>query len=128
VSVSSDRTQAIFAKIEVLTTHEFRLNPMTKIASRQGRIFPEIQWTIDRVAAREAEREAFYQRCYLIFDRVRSELIATHYNWYVAIEPDSGDRFIDRDLEVASLQCRAKHPSKLHYTFRINESGTCGTI
>jgi hypothetical protein len=124
VSVSSDRTQAIFAKIEVLTTHEFKLNPMTKIACRQGRIFPEIQWTIDLVA----EREAFYQRCYLIFDRVRSELILTHYNWYAAIEPDSGDRFIDRDLEAASLQCRSKHPSKLHYTFRINESGSCGTI
>jgi hypothetical protein len=73
---------------------------MTDIARRQGRIFPEIQWTIDRVAVREAEREAFFERCYPIFDRVRSELISTHYNWYVAIEPDSGDRFIDRDLEV----------------------------
>jgi hypothetical protein len=48
---------------------------MTNLARRQGRIFPEIQWTIDRVAA----REAFYQRCYPIFDRVRSELISTHH-------------------------------------------------
>lgn len=50
----------------------------------------------------------------------------------MAIEPDSEEHFIDRDLEVASLRCREKHPGKLHYTFRntfrINESGACGSI
>ena len=94
----------------------------------RGRIFPEIQWTTEQKAEREAESEAFYQRCYPIFDRVKSELIATHYNWFIAIEPDSDEYFVDRDLEVASLQCREKHPGKLHYTFRINESGACGSI
>lgn len=95
---------------------------------RRGRIFPEINWTPEQIAQRQAEREAFYQRCYPIFDRVRSELIATHYNWFIAIEPDSGEYFIARDLELASSQCRAKHLDKLHYTFRINESGACGSI
>jgi hypothetical protein len=94
----------------------------------RGRIFPEIQWTPVQKAQQQAERAAFYQRCYPIFDRIKSELIATHYNWFIAIEPDSGEYFIDRDLEVASLQCREKHPGKLHYTFRINESGACGSI
>jgi hypothetical protein len=96
--------------------------------SRRGRIFPEIKWTEEQKAQREAEREAFYQRCKPIFDRVKSEVMATHYNWFVAIEPDSGDYFIDQDLEVVSLRCREKYPGKIHYTFRINESGTCGTI
>ena len=63
-----------------------------------------------------------------IFDKVKSELIETHYNWYIAIEPDSGEYFIDKNLEVASYQCRDKHSGKIHYTFRINETGTCGTI
>ena len=111
---------------------------MTKTTAtrRRGRIFPEIQWTPEQKAERAAESEAFYQRCYPIFDRVKPELIATHYNWFIAIEPDSKEYFIDspwerlrqRDLEVASLQCRATYPGKLHYTFRINESGACGSI
>ena len=30
---------------------------------RRGRIFPEIQWTTEQKAEREAESTAFYQRC-----------------------------------------------------------------
>lgn len=96
--------------------------------ARRGRIFPEIQWNEQQKAQREAEREAFYQRCQPVFEQVRAELIATRYNWFVAVEPDSGEYFIDQDLEVVSLQCRQKYPDKIHYVFRINESGTCGTI
>lgn len=96
--------------------------------ARRGRIFPEIQWNEEHKARHEAEREAFYQRCKPIFDRVKSELIETHYNWFVAVEPDSGEYFDDKDLEVVSLQCRKQHPGKIHYTFRINESGACVTI
>ena len=100
----------------------------TTATRRRGRIFPEIQWTPEQKAQRAAASEAFYQRCYPIFDRVKPELIAAHYNWFIAIEPDNEEYFIDLDLEVASLQCRAKYPGKLHYTFRINESGACGSI
>ncbi|MEM7581455.1 MAG: hypothetical protein AAF316_16780 [Cyanobacteria bacterium P01_A01_bin.80] len=102
-------------------------NKSTRTA-RRGRIFPEIQWTEEQFAHKRAEREAFYQRCKPIFDKVKSELIETHYNWYIAVEPDSGEYFIDKDLEVASHQCRDKHPGKIHHTFRINETGACGTI
>ncbi|BAZ09191.1 hypothetical protein NIES4071_09970 [Calothrix sp. NIES-4071] len=47
---------------------------------RRGRIFPEIQWTEEQRAQDEAEIEAFYQRCKPIFDKVKAELIETHYN------------------------------------------------
>jgi hypothetical protein len=103
-------------------------NMIKTTASRRGRIFPEIQWTPEQKSERAAERDAFYQRCQPIFDRVKTELIATHHNWFIAIEPDSEEYFIDRDLEVASLQCQEKHPGKLHYTFRLNKSGACGSI
>ncbi|MGJ5634134.1 hypothetical protein [Nostoc sp. CALU 1950] len=96
--------------------------------ARRGRIFPEIQWNEEQKERRSAEREALYQRCKPIFERVKSELIETHYNWFVAVEPDSGEYFIDKDLEVVSLRCREQHPGKIHYAFRINESGACGTI
>lgn len=95
---------------------------------RRGRIFPEIQWTPEQKAQWRAEREEFYQRCKPIFDKVKAEFIETHYNWFVAVEPDSGDYFIDKDSSVASRQCREKHPEKIPHIFRINETGVCGTI
>ncbi|MBW4599819.1 MAG: hypothetical protein KME29_09435 [Calothrix sp. FI2-JRJ7] len=95
---------------------------------RRGRIFPEIQWTEEQKAQSEARREAFYQRCKPTFDRVKAEFIETHYNWYVTVEPDSEEYFIDKDLQTAWQKCHDKHPGKLHHTFRINESGVCGTI
>ncbi|GAB1539842.1 hypothetical protein NUACC21_25090 [Scytonema sp. NUACC21] len=105
---------------------------MTEVKStrtaRRGRIFPEIQWTEEQKVQREAESEEFFQRCKPIFERVKSELIETHYNWYMAVEPDSGEYFVDKGLEVVSSKCREKHPSKAQYTFRINETGVCGTI
>lgn len=95
---------------------------------RRGRIFPEIQWTEEQRAQDEAESEAFYQRCKPIFDKVKAELIDTHYNWYVTVEPDSAEYFIDKNLLVAWQKCHDKHPGKLHHTFQINETGVCGTI
>lgn len=95
---------------------------------RRGRIFPEIQWTEEQKAQWETETENLYQRCQPIFDKVKSELIETHYNWYMTVEPDSGEYFIDKDLEVVWRKCREKHPGKIHHTFRINKTGACGTI
>ena len=95
---------------------------------RRGRIFPEIQWSEEKKAQRKAQQQAFYQRCKVIFDRVQPELILTHYNWYVAVEPDSGDYFIDQDVEVATQMARQKHPNFIPFVFRINETGTSGTI
>jgi hypothetical protein len=95
---------------------------------RRGRIFPEIQWTSEQIAQREAEREAFYQRCKPIFDKLKPELIETHYNWYVTIEPDSGEYFINQEDIKGALEAREKYPNRRLHTFRINETGACGTI
>jgi hypothetical protein len=100
----------------------------TKTPRRRGRIFPEIQWTDEQKAQRSAEREAFYQRCKPIFDRVKSELMQTHYNWYITIEPDSGEYFIEKDDTIGALKAHEKYPGARLYTFRINETGVCGTI
>jgi hypothetical protein len=99
----------------------------TRIA-RRGRIFPEIQWTQEQQIQWKAEREAFYQRCQPIFERMKPELIKTHYNWYLAVEPDSGDYFIDRDELVVAQIAHQKYPNTKLHVFRINETGTCGTI
>jgi hypothetical protein len=94
----------------------------------RGRIFPEIQWSPEEKARRKAEDEAFYQRCRAMFERVRPNLIEQHYGWYIAIEPDSGDYFIDPNKEAASQKARQKHPNAIHHMFAINETGATGRI
>jgi hypothetical protein len=74
--------------------------------ARRGRIFPEIQWTEEEKAKRQAEDKEFHLRCQVIFDRVKPEYIETHYGWYMVVEPDSGDYFIDRDEEVVMQMAR----------------------
>lgn len=96
--------------------------------ARRGRLFPEIQWTEEQQAQWREEREAFYLRSKPIFDKVQPELIKTHYNWYMAIEPDSGEYFIDKDsVEVAHI-AHQKYPGARLQVLRINETGVCGTI
>ena len=105
---------------------------MTQLSSnrtpRRGRIFPEYTIPPEELARRKAELDAFYQRCRAIFERVRPELIANHYNWFIIIEPDSGDYIIDADEEVASEKARQKHPHTKLGAFRLNETGACGRI
>lgn len=94
----------------------------------RGRIFPEIQWSPEKIAQWKAKKAARHQRCQEIFKRVQSELIESHYNWFMAIEPNSGDYFIDLDEEVATSMLRQKHPNAIPVLYKINETGVCGTI
>ncbi|MGK7947046.1 MAG: hypothetical protein AB4058_21515 [Microcystaceae cyanobacterium] len=95
---------------------------------RRGRIFPEIQWSESEKAQKIAEREAFYQRCRVVFETINVKLMIKHYGWYVAIEPESGDYFLDSDAEIASFQARQQYPHRIHCLFCLNETGACGTI
>ncbi|WP_449420460.1 hypothetical protein [Phormidium nigroviride] len=95
---------------------------------RRGRLFPEIQWSEEKKAEWRAELEDIYQRCKIVFDRLQPELIKTHYNWYMAVEPDSGDYFIANDDELVTKMAKEKHSHAKIHVFRINETGVCGTI
>ncbi|MEC4815732.1 MAG: hypothetical protein SAK29_21015 [Scytonema sp. PMC 1069.18] len=96
--------------------------------ARRGRIFPEIQWTEEQFAQWKAKQDEFYQRCKPIFERIKPELIKTHYNWYIAVEPESGEYFIDKDEMAAIKMSRQKHPKSPVFIFKINETGVAGTI
>ncbi|MBW4506135.1 MAG: hypothetical protein KME64_06460 [Scytonematopsis contorta HA4267-MV1] len=96
--------------------------------ARRGRIFPEIQWTEKQYAEWEAERKEFRQRCQVIFDKVKPELMQTHYNWYITIEPNSGEYFVTQDDMEGAFKAHEKYPTTKLYCFRINETGVCGTI
>jgi hypothetical protein len=99
-----------------------------KQPARRGRIFPERTLSPEELARRKAEDEAFYQRCRAIFERVRPELINEHYGWYIAIEPNSGDYFIDAENMQAHKKALEKYPNAEHCVFCVNETGTTGTI
>jgi len=100
----------------------------SKRTARRGRIFPEVNFSPEEIARRQAELDSFYKRCRPIFDRVQPELIQDHYNWFMVIEPNSGDYFIDPDEEVVDQKARQKHPDAMFGMFRINETGACGRI
>ena len=105
---------------------------MTQLSSsktvRRGRVFPEKQLSPEEKARIEAEDAVFYQRCRKIFAGVQPELIKEHYDWFIIIEPDSGEYVIDEDEKVAVAKSRSQHPDKKCLIMRINETGTCGTI
>ncbi len=95
---------------------------------RRGRVFPEKQLSPAEKARIKAEDAVFYKRCREVFDRVQPDLIEEHYDWFIIIEPDSGEYFIDEDEKVALAKSRSQHPGKKCIIMRINETGTCGTI
>ncbi|NJL11342.1 MAG: hypothetical protein HC908_17620 [Calothrix sp. SM1_7_51] len=95
---------------------------------RRGRLFPGNIIPPEELAKRKAHRELFSKRCRVIFDKLLPELINKYYGWYIAIEPNSGDYFIDKDKETASLKARQKYPNTIHHMYGINETGTSGRI
>ncbi|BAZ14055.1 hypothetical protein NIES4071_58950 [Calothrix sp. NIES-4071] len=99
-----------------------------KPRARRGRIFPERTLSPEELAKRKAEREAFHKRCRAIFEHVRPDLIDKHYGWYIAVEPDSGEFFIDKDIEVAHAKSIKKYPNARHCVFCLNETGATGRI
>jgi len=60
--------------------------------------------------------------------RYQQALIKTHYNWYIAIEPNSREYFINEDPLLAAQQAHQKYPNVKLHVFRINETGVCGKI
>ncbi|MBW4513531.1 MAG: hypothetical protein KME64_44805 [Scytonematopsis contorta HA4267-MV1] len=105
---------------------------MTQLSSnrtpRRGRVFPERQLSPEEKARRRAESEAFAQRCTVIFDSVKHELIKDHYDWFIIIEPDSGEYVMDVDKTVASQKANDKFGEKMRLMMRLNETGACGRI
>ncbi len=95
---------------------------------RRGRLFPEFTIPPEELARRKAEKDARCQRYREVFARVKFELIDEHYNWFMVIEPNSGDYFIDPDEKIAVQKAREKYPHGMIGIHRINETGACGTL
>lgn len=91
---------------------------------------PPSTLTQQEIAQRKATRDELGARCREIFERIRPELLEQHYNWFIAIEPDSENYLIAPTLSGLLQKVRhqyAEQGVKLT-TFRLNETGTCGKI
>ncbi|MEQ8465928.1 hypothetical protein [Coleofasciculus sp. E1-EBD-02] len=95
---------------------------------RRGRVFSEIQWSPEKIAQWQAEKEELYQRCQLIFDRLKPELFSKYNNGYVVIEPNSETYILDFD-EITLLQkVLQTYPHTQTFMFKVNKTGVFGTI
>ncbi|GAB4286451.1 MAG: hypothetical protein Fur0025_18950 [Oscillatoriaceae cyanobacterium] len=98
---------------------ETHLNP------RLGRVIPGPKLTPEEIECREAELQELMKRCDEIFEAAKPQLIEDYYDWFMVIEPESGDYFIDPDDKVAVQKAREKHPNARRAVYRINETGAC---
>jgi hypothetical protein len=51
--------------------------------------------------------------------KLRTQLESAHRNYFVAIEPDSGDYFLGNTLSEAIQASRSVHPDKLAFALRV---------
>ncbi|WP_414544992.1 hypothetical protein [Nostoc sp. CCY0012] len=65
--------------------------------------------------------------CRVIFERLREQLIETHYNWFIAIDPESKNYWIDQTFPgINRPVCYFYGDNDPKLTiFRLNETGTC---
>jgi hypothetical protein len=66
-----------------------------------------------------------YERAERIYeDRLRGDLEKTHLDFFVAIEPDSGDFFLGRTLSEAAAAAHGAHPERRCGVLRVGHSAT----
>ncbi|MFB2939162.1 hypothetical protein ACE1B6_28255 [Aerosakkonemataceae cyanobacterium BLCC-F154] len=98
---------------------------------RRGRIFPEHQSSPEIRAKRIAQREELGKHCRQIFEQIRPQLMLTHYNWFIAIDAETGNYLLDEKFDGLMQKVKANYPynGKVRLTtFRLNEDGYCGLI
>lgn len=82
----------------------------------------------EEIAQAKAENHAFAERCREVFRRVAPDLIEQYRDWYIIIEPNSGEYFVAPDEMAALRQASEKYPTPDLYTMCLNETGACGRI
>lgn len=105
---------------------------MTQLShQRRTRILPPSPIAPEEKSRRTEKQRALAMRCRTVFERLRPQLIESHYNWHIAIDPDSENYLIDPTLKGITQKIRDAYGStdEVKLTiFRINDTGTCGSI
>lgn len=92
-------------------------------------LFPDRpRLSLEEIAKRKSDREIFAQRCREIFQRVYSELVQKYYDWFIYIEPNSGQYFIHPERTLARQKAKEKYPAAVLMAMCLNETGTVGKM
>ncbi|MBD2777983.1 hypothetical protein [Iningainema tapete] len=105
---------------------------MTQLSDqRRTRILPPSPIAAEEKIRRQEKQRALAMRCRAVFERLRPQLIESYYNWHIAIDPDSENYLIDPTLLGITQKIREAYgkTDKVKLTiFRLNDTGTCGSI
>lgn len=104
---------------------------MTQLSQPQRRNLPRKLISPEEQEKRQQLRSDLAARCRIIFERLRPNLIETHYNWYIAIDPDTEEYIIDPTFDgiTKKVTITYGYSSEPKLTmFRLNETGSCGRI
>jgi uncharacterized C2H2 Zn-finger protein len=92
-------------------------------------LFPDRpRFSSEEITKRQSEQEIFAQRCREIFHRVYPELVNKYHDWFIYIEPNSGEYFIDSERILAREKAKEKYPTAVLMAMCLNETGTVGKI
>lgn len=96
----------------------------------RGRILPPSPIDLEVIQREQEQQRALRKRCRPLFERLRPSLIETHYNWYIAIDPESENYLLDKTLIGITQQIENTYSGdEIKLTiFRLNETGTCGRL
>jgi len=94
------------------------------------RILPSSSVDPQEVQRQQSKQRTLANRCRSLFERLRPNLIETHYNWYIAIDPDTEEYLLDETLQGITQQIRIAYSGdEVKLTiFRLNDTGTCGRL
>ncbi|MEA5574495.1 hypothetical protein [Calothrix sp. UHCC 0171] len=109
-----------------------RLNiAMTQLSQARSSTLPRKPISPEELASCQQQRHDLAARCRIVFDRLRPSLIDTHYNWYIAIDPDTQEYIIDPTFDGITKKVVEtygySHEPKLTM-FWLNDTGFCGRI
>jgi hypothetical protein len=105
---------------------------MTQVSQpKRTRILPASTLASEEVSHRQEQRDALAVRCRAVFECLRPTLIETHYNWHIAIDPETEDYLIDPTLLgiMQKIHDAYGNTNEVKLTiFRLNDTGTCGRL
>ena len=96
----------------------------------RSRILPHSKVKPEDISRRKHQRSEIGNRCRVIFERIRPQLIKNLYNWFIAFDADSDIYLLVQKLEGLLQQIRSHYPrTDASITiFRLNSLGACGKI
>ena len=62
------------------------------------------------------------RRADALYEKLREQLEKEHPEEIIAIEPDSGDYFVEKDRRQAEKKARAKYPDRIFFRRRIGDN------